>query len=78
MFNLTSKIQGKIMSEDKGPSINLRNINFINMADRVCPGSKEQRRPREDSAGNVLNEVFGSGAHVFGRRVSPWFVTRDA
>eukprot|EP01022_Parablepharisma_sp_SALTPOND_P018400 TRINITY_DN3003_c2_g1_i1.p15 TRINITY_DN3003_c2_g1~~TRINITY_DN3003_c2_g1_i1.p15 ORF type:complete len:201 (+),score=32.24 TRINITY_DN3003_c2_g1_i1:4575-5177(+) len=30
VFNLTSKIQGKIMHEDKGPSINLKNINYIN------------------------------------------------
>ena len=30
LINLTHKLQGKIMNENKGPSINLKNINFIN------------------------------------------------
>ncbi len=43
---MTSKIQGKIMHEDKGPSINLKNINYINKVEyyNQKPGTSWSQR----------------------------------
>ena len=52
LFNLTNKIQGTVMRESKGPSINLKNINFINRVEDY-----ERKRIKKPSPTKPINEI---------------------
>ncbi len=70
VFNLTSKLQSKILHEDKGPSINLKNINYINIVERSRSGPKAipERKPTDFFVCVAIfwhQFLFRSGATLF-------------
>lgn len=58
IFNLTNSIQGKIMHEESGPSINLKNINFINKVEYYIkrPGQSTASSQKPSTAESTIRQ----------------------
>jgi len=54
VFNLTSKLQSKILQRQGAPTINVKNINFINVVDKI----KGAPLSKPNSERKIPNELF--------------------
>ena len=57
IFKLTNKIKSKIMKEDKEPTINLKNINYINMVEHYQRPGRKLTKVKEPFAKSVSTSI---------------------
>lgn len=67
IFKLTNKIQNKIMKDDKEPTINLRNINYINTVERY------QRKAKGSFDFLAPTSVRSSGLSITGDAAKDYY-----